>query len=260
MQTITTEKDRRQAARLFADFTFGYAADAILEGHMGRVLVDVVEDPQFTALEVRNDLFGVLVLGGEPGLSAAREFVGAIPENTEVLFASEPMLDLAKDTLGGRAIERERHLLSSKAIDIESVQRLAHDVQDGFDLVPIDVELAQTLRTDERWFDTGHGINFASAEDFVDRGFGFCLLANSTIVAAASTFMIASRGIEIQINTAESHRRRGLATIVAAVLIEESLSRGLDPCWDASSQASADLARKLGYVPDRSARTLIVVD
>jgi predicted GNAT family acetyltransferase len=92
-------------------------------------------------------------------------------------------------------------------------------------------------------------LSFASPEQFVERGSGFCLLTGDQIVSAATTFAICSRGIEIQISTREKHQRKGLATVVAAHLLLHSLQQGLDPNWDAANQASARLAQRLGYTP-----------
>jgi len=260
MKPITDDHGRSAVAKLLGDFTFGYITAAILEGHMGAVLADDPHTPRLAALELRNELFGILILAGDKALPDAAELIRTISAETEVLFASPDWFEMAKRELGDRAIERIRYMLSGASLEVDDVQRRAQDVPEGYRLAPLDVDLARTLKTHCEWFDTGHGINFDSPEDFAERGFGFCLLEDDTIISAASTFAIADRGIEIQINTIESHRRQGLATIVAAALIAEALARGLDPIWDASSQGSADLATRLGYLPDREEKTLVVIE
>jgi len=54
-------------------------------------------------------------------------------------------------------------------------------------------------------------------------------------------------GIEIQIDTREDHRRKGLAAACGAALILECLKRGIYPGWDAANMESVRLAEKLGY-------------
>ena len=83
----------------------------------------------------------------------------------------------------------------------------------------------------------------------MERGFGFCLLHGDDMASVATTFAICSKGIEIQINTRKEHRRKGLATVVAAQLIVHSLQNKLDPNWDAANESSVGLATKLGYTP-----------
>lgn len=54
-------------------------------------------------------------------------------------------------------------------------------------------------------------------------------------------------GIEIEIDTREDHRRKGLAYACGAKLICECLKKGLYPSWDAQNKWSVALAEKLGY-------------
>jgi predicted GNAT family acetyltransferase len=89
-------------------------------------------------------------------------------------------------------------------------------------------------------------------EDFVTRGFGFCILQDRRIVSAATTFAICAKSIEIQVSTREKHRGKGLATAVSAQLLLHSLETGLDPNWDADNLRSARLAKRLGYTPQGS--------
>ena len=81
----------------------------------------------------------------------------------------------------------------------------------------------------------------------MDRGFGYCILEGERIVSVASTFVTCQKGIEIQINTRESHQGRGLGSGVAAGILLHSLEQSLDPSWDAANEISASLAEKLGY-------------
>ena len=57
-------------------------------------------------------------------------------------------------------------------------------------------------------------------------------------VAGASSYSMYTGGIEIELDTKEEHRRKGLALAVAARLILECLDRGLYPCWDAANLQS----------------------
>jgi hypothetical protein len=96
---------------------------------------------------------------------------------------------------------------------------------------------------------------FGSPEDLVARGLGYCVLVvggpdTGRIASAASSAAICRRGIEIQANTDEAHRRKGLATVAAAALAADCLSLGLEPHWSTSRPESMALARRLGYTPD----------
>lgn len=91
--------------------------------------------------------------------------------------------------------------------------------------------------------------NFRDAADFAARGIGFVALERATgnIAAGASSFCICDGGVEVGVETAESHQRRGLALACSARLILERLKHGLYPNWDAHVPHSAHLAEKLGY-------------
>ena len=54
-------------------------------------------------------------------------------------------------------------------------------------------------------------------------------------------------GLEIEVDTVEEERRKGLATAASAALILRCLDEGLYPSWDAQNMLSVHLAEKLGY-------------
>lgn len=67
------------------------------------------------------------------------------------------------------------------------------------------------------------------------------------LIAGASSYSRYDKGIEIEIDTREDHRRKGLAYVCGAKLILECLEEGLYPSWDAQNKWSVALAEKLGY-------------
>ena len=88
---------------------------------------------------------------------------------------------------------------------------------------------------------------FASYEDFRQRGLGMVVKKDGTPVSGAASYSVYRGGIEIQIDTHKDFRRQGLASAAAAGLILECLDRGLYPSWDAANLWSVALAEKLGY-------------
>ena len=73
------------------------------------------------------------------------------------------------------------------------------------------------------------------------------ILKSGRIVAGASSYTRYKEGIEIEVDTIEDERRKGLATIVCAALILQCLEEGLYLGWDARNMNSVRLAEKLGY-------------
>ena len=73
------------------------------------------------------------------------------------------------------------------------------------------------------------------------------ILKDGVIVSGASSFGRYREGIEIEVDTLPSERRKGLASAACAALILRCLDEGLYPSWDAQNLSSVGLARKLGY-------------
>jgi predicted GNAT family acetyltransferase len=90
---------------------------------------------------------------------------------------------------------------------------------------------------------------FGSPDEFLKHGFGFCIKHGEKVVSMASTFTPYDDEIEIEIDTCNSpeYRRKGLATVAGAALVEYALEKGLTPNWDAQTPISVELAKKLGY-------------
>lgn len=142
-----------------------------------------------------------------------------------------------------------RYAFTGEKLDVGRLRGLATHVADGYRVEQIDLGFAQRIAADKSVFTDSHLLNFKSAEDFIARGFGFCLLKGDEMACIATTFTVCDKGIKIQIDTRENHQRKGLATAAAAHLILHSLEKGLDPNWDADNVISCRLAEKVGYTP-----------
>ena len=88
---------------------------------------------------------------------------------------------------------------------------------------------------------------FSSYEKYHELGIGVVICKDNFIVSGASSYSRYQEGIEIEIDTKEEYRRKGLASVCGAKLILECLKRNLYPSWDAQNKASVALAEKLGY-------------
>ncbi len=93
-------------------------------------------------------------------------------------------------------------------------------------------------------------LNFwSSSEEFLTKGKGYCLTKNDEVAAVAFSAAVSSRQIDIGIETKESHRRKGLAVIVAKKMAEYVLSIGKEPVWDcdAANAGSRATAERAGF-------------
>jgi len=94
-------------------------------------------------------------------------------------------------------------------------------------------------------------INYESYEQYQSIGMGVVALKDGEIVSGASSYTSFIGGIEIEIDTREDERRKGLATACGAALILRCLERDWYPSWDAHNRESLALAEKLGYWFDK---------
>lgn len=88
---------------------------------------------------------------------------------------------------------------------------------------------------------------FDNKEHYLKMGRGMVILKDGKIVAGASSYTRYNEGIEIEVDTVESERRKHLATVVCSALILKCLDEGLYPSWDAHNMNSVHLAEKFGY-------------
>jgi hypothetical protein len=240
------KKNRKSVSAFFNDYKWNYLPEAILDGFVGEVLVDDESNPSFAVLEIPKLNF--FIPAGDANHPATRDFITNLPEFSALIFASDGWEELLEEIHTGRFTGMQRYAFTSEKLDVEYLSKLAQ-IPNGFRLKQMDLKLAHQLAAENSEFSADHLLNFDSPEDFITRGFGFCLLDGDQIVSVATTFAICNTGIEIQINTRENYQRKGLATVVAARLLLHSLQKNLDPNWDAANQRSARLAEKLGYTP-----------
>ncbi len=244
---IGIDANRREVAGpLFARYRWNLLAEAILENAVvSEVQVDDAVNPQVGVLTLSQ--IGLSLVGGEAGHPAARRWVQAMAPWTAVVAASPGWDELVQESQGEKLRILPRWAFNSDGLDPARLAAFRDNLPVGFHIQKMDTGLTSQLMQEEGRFSGDHLLNYASQEDFLARGFGFCVLEGERIVSVASTFVTCQKGIEIQINTRESHRGKGLGTAVAAAIMLHSLERGLDPSWDAANEISVGLAVKLGY-------------
>jgi GNAT superfamily N-acetyltransferase len=87
-----------------------------------------------------------------------------------------------------------------------------------------------------------------SLDDFVAKGFGFCLVGADTITTWCLAEYPAGKEISLGVETVSEYRRLGHGTVASAAALRECVRRGLTPYWDlwASNTPSKLLAEKVG--------------
>ena len=129
--------------------------------------------------------------------------------------------------------------------DRSLLRDMVKKLPEGYELKEIDQEVYDLCLADPLTRDFVS--SFESKEKYLEIGRGMVIIKSGRIVAGASSFTRYNEGIEIEVDTVEEERRKGLATIACAALILRCLEEGLYPSWDAQNMNSVHLAEKLGY-------------
>ena len=209
-----------------------------LQNVMGRVFVTDPDNPKSAMAFV--GCFGFYA--GEPD----RELVENKPEGFVIMTPqNEEWASLIEDCFPSSKRVIRYAIKKDTQFDVEALKNKISELPEGYKLKPIDSDIYDLCLKNPVTRDFVSA--FESKEKYLELGCGIVILKDGNIVSGASSYTRYKTGIEIEVDTAESERRKQLATIVCAALIVQCLEEGLYPSWDAQNMNSVRLAKKLGY-------------
>lgn len=215
-----------------------------LQGVMGEVYAADSNKPM-SAMAILNDF---CFLAGVPQKElvlfkpkeCTKDFMIMVGENEEWGTVIEKAYKERVKKVLRYATQKERGVFEQ-----EKLEKIVQSLSGEYELKEMDEALYH--RCKEIDFCKDWMIPYETYDIYKEKGLGFVLVKDDEIVAGASSYSRYEKGIEIQIDTLEPYRRKGLAAVCGARLILECLSRGLYPSWDAQNEGSLRLAEKLGY-------------
>ncbi len=98
---------------------------------------------------------------------------------------------------------------------------------DGYELKEVDAKLLSKI--------SGNIVPasfWRSDEEFLKKGKGYCIMYGDAVVSVAFSAAVSSKQVDIGIETAEAHRRKGLAVIAAKQMVAYVKSIHREPVWD----------------------------
>lgn len=235
-----TRYNRILLARAFADVPrVDISIECVLEDQMGSAYVDDVDNPAFFMI----DQGGFFVyFAGDLNSSAGHAFIKNMPAGRMLMSGSEGWHDAVQAVFDSERLRPiTRYSYSSDSLSLDHLNQLAQGNSHIAGIKLFDVDL---INSGIRYFDLDA---FESAEDFVQRGIGYAMMQDDTIIGIAYSSLVNTRAIEVSIVVEEEHRKKGIATALAAKLLVWCLERRLHPNWDAANLPSCGLAEKLGY-------------
>ena len=209
-----------------------------LQKVMGKIYVTDTEAPQSAMAFVGCFAF----YAGKPDKELVKEkpkgFVIMVPQTEEWATLIEESFPSAKRVVR-YAIKKDTKF------DVDKLQQIVDGLPEGYELREIDSEIYDMCP--KHGFTRDFVSSFESKERYLEIGRGMVILKDGNIVSGASSYTSYKEGIEIEVDTLESERRKHLASIVCAALILRCLKEGLYPSWDAQNMNSVHLSEKLGY-------------
>ncbi len=115
--------------------------------------------------------------------------------------------------------------------------------------------LAQTELDNHALVTDWVGTNWNSVDEFLDRGFGFCLVHDGKVASLSVADCVSGTHCEVGIRTVPENRRRGFGTLTAAAAVEWALANGFDQVgWHCTEEnlGSIGVAENVGFTLDRT--------
>ena len=209
-----------------------------LQKVMGNICVTDPEDPQSAVANIGSFAY----FAGEP----ERELVVNKRDGLVLMVPQNDDWAALIESCYPQALKVTRYALKKDTkFDTEALKRMAASLPEGYELRQIDAEIYDMCLEVKNFEDF---VNvFESKEQYLELGRGIVVMKDGKIVSGASSYSRYREGIELEVDTLDTERRKGLATAACAALILLCLEEGLYPSWDAANRTSIYLAEKLGY-------------
>ncbi len=209
-----------------------------LQNVMGKIFVTDPHEPKSAFAFV--GCFGFFA--GEP----ERELVENKPDGFVILVPqNEAWAELIEDVYPDAKKVTRYAIRKDTGFDADALRENLRMLPDGYEIKEIDAEIYDKCLENPQTVDFVS--SFESKDKYLRDGRGMVILRDDRIVSGASSYTRYREGIEIEVDTVESERRKGLALIACSALILRCLEEGLYPSWDAQNMGSVHLAEKLGY-------------
>lgn len=215
-----------------------------LQGIMGKIYADDGNNPT-AAMAILGDF---AFFAGKPNIELVSYKPGWCTQNFMIMVPqNKHWQNIITQLYGERAKIISRYAIKKEPdiFDKEKLEKAAASLPEQYTLSMIDKRIYQMCKA-EAW-SADLVSQFSDYEAYHNLGIGAVVCKDDIIVSGASSYSRYLKGIEIEIDTREEYRRKGLAYVCGAKLILECLKQNLYPSWDAHNKGSVALAEKLGY-------------
>lgn len=248
---IRLRKDQLDRIKEYEQFFNDTTCLAVLQGVGGAAYVDCVERPKSLAMVFGDFSFYFGELPKEDAKEAIENILSECEKTWSIMVPeSSQWLEFFEEN--GTFYKSERYRLKKRTepFDKELLQGFVRELDKEYEIAAIDEKWFERLKEDP-W---GKELctEGLTAKEFVEHALGFLVLKDGEPAAGISSYAYYDKGIEIEVDTKEEYRKKGLARVLGARIILECMERGLYPNWEAANMISAKLAESLGYEFDRA--------
>lgn len=214
-----------------------------LQGCMGSAYADDPENPESAQIMIADFCF----LAGKPHRELSMHKPPGCGADIIMIPQNDEWAALIGQIYGKRAKQVTRYAFYKEedVFDTQALKRLSQGVGPEYQIKMLSEDGYRQALSNGWSCDLCS--QFAGYAHYKEKGIGVGAFYKGELVAGASSYTFYRSGIEVEIDTREDHRRRGLARACGARLILECLERDLYPSWDAQNPWSAALAKQLGY-------------
>ncbi len=224
--------------KFFKEIKFSMAHTA-LDGFMGEVYVDDIQNPTFSLINAGRYSF----IDGDCHSEFARFALLKLDLYYNSIIANTEWYKLIEEVFENRFEINYRYSLKKDTIfDLNKLEKFSKDIPDGFEIKKIDAEILNTIKNTDSYV-----CNIGMSDNYEENGLGYVAYKDEKIVGVCTSNFVYKNSLEINLKVDEKYRRMGLATCLAANLIIDINKKNMYPSWDAANLNSLELAKKLGY-------------
>lgn len=250
----------KKVKQLFKSFDYYLDIESIFKKHTGQIFIDNEKVPQTAC--IFNNQHNFYIAGKENNKEFNQSLAKYILNNIFPSMIGTNILDFNidfdKEYLWEEEIQNmfEHHYVSKIErryyVFDKKIANLNYELPKGYILRKIDEELLgrKKLKNIENIIEWTSTEGWLNKHDFIQNGFGFCIIKDQDIVSWCIADHVIGDKCEIGIETDKEYRKKGFATIVVMECIKFCLSNGIDNigwhCFE-SNKASQKTAEKVGF-------------
>ena len=214
---------------------------SVAEGFQaGDIYTDCLESPTFALFW---HVSGFAYLTGRPDKEYLDD-IYKLMENTAGTNARRFILELKDEEIASYFQKKNVEKHPRYRFRLQEKETFEQILPEGYELKEVDADILLKI-----FGNIVPSIFWRSGKEFLEKGKGYCIMYGKEVVSVAFSAAVSSEQVDIGIETAEAHRRKGLAAIVARKMVAYVKSVHKEPVWDCNvaNVGSRCTAEKVGF-------------